>query len=243
MTKQPIRDQIAHFCITQLRKNPDGLRFSELKRLAAKRFKGVAAGTIHGAVYVLSDWEEVTKPSRGLFQLHEFSEQAPNKSKELKAKHKEQEFYEPFAEWITTELEECTKAIPLGGNVFKDKWGTPDVLGIKRAKEIDMLKFPTEIVSAEIKVDNNGLITAFGQACAYKLFSHKTYIVVPKQSSRDDLDRLDSLSILFGIGLILFDNTKPKEPNFEIRTRALRHEPDMFYANKYMAMVEKELFR
>ena len=36
------------------------------------------------------------------------------------------------------ELEECTKAIAVGGAVFKDKWGTPDVVGIREPKKSDM---------------------------------------------------------------------------------------------------------
>jgi hypothetical protein len=56
------------------------------------------------------------------------------------------------------------------------------------------------------------------------------------------ISRLDSLCLIFGIGLILFDKTKPDDPKFEIRVRPIRHEPDMFYVNNYMKMVEKELF-
>jgi len=42
--------------------------------------------------------------------------------------------------------------------------------------------------------------------------------------------------------LILFDAANPATPNFEIRVRAARHEPDMFYVNKFMKLVEDELF-
>ena len=54
----------------------------------------------------------------------------------------------------------------------------------------DIVKMPTEIISAEIKTDSKNLITAFGQACSYKLFSHKSYIVVPKDSGQEDLSGL-----------------------------------------------------
>jgi hypothetical protein len=101
---------------------------------------------------------------------------------------------------------------------------------------------PTEIVSAEIKLDANGLITAFGQACAYRLFSHKSYIVVPLNSSEDDIARLDTLARIFGIGLILFNASDPKSPEFEIRVRAAKYEPDMFYVNRSMKLIEDELF-
>jgi len=46
---------------------------------------------------------------------------------------------------------------------------------------------------------------------------------------------------MFGIGLILFD-LKKKDAQFEIRVRAARHEPDMFYVNKYLKMIEDDLF-
>ncbi len=60
---------------------------------------------------------------------------------------------------------------------------------------------------------------------------------------QEDLSRLDALCLIFGIGLVLFDNQNPKEPKFDIRVRPLKHEPDMFYVNKYMRLVEIELWR
>ncbi|HPZ82952.1 MAG TPA: hypothetical protein PL064_05940, partial [Thermogutta sp.] len=125
----------------------------------------------------------------------------------------------------------------------KDKWGTPDVIGIREPRKSDIIKPPTEIVSAEVKLDTANVITAFGQACSYKLFSHKSYLVIPSDSPEEDLARVDALCRIFGIGLILFDRRKPESPNFEIRVRAAKHEPDMFYANKYLRFVEEDLFR
>lgn len=88
---------------------------------------------------------------------------------------KEDDFYEPFSAWLQNEIEDVTHAISLGGNRFKGKWGTPDVIGKKESKRSDIIQSPVEIVSAEIKTDTNQLITAFGQVCAYKLFSHKCF--------------------------------------------------------------------
>ena len=127
----------------------------------------------------------------------------------------------------------------MGGNKFGDKWGTPDVLGIYKFSETDPIRPPIEIVSAEIKTDTNQLITAFGQACSYKLFSHKVYLVVPKDAERD-IGRLESLCSRFGIGLILFDRSNPKSPDFEIRTRAAKNEPDYFYVNDYLKKLGEE---
>ncbi len=74
------------------------------------------------------------------------------------------------------------------------------------------------------------------------MFSHKSYIVVPADSPEDDLARLDTLARIFGVGLILFNAADPKTPNFDIRVRAAREEPDMFYVNRCMKLIEDDLF-
>lgn len=149
----------------------------------------------------------------------------------------EASFYPSFATYLVDELEECTKALPLGGAKFKDKWGTPDVIGIRKPKGFDLYKFPAEIVSAEVKTDGNGLITAFGQAVAYKLFSHKSYVVVPKKSSPEDLDRLEALCLICGLGLVLFDHLNPDAPDFILKLRAVKSEPDSYYVNQNLKPV------
>ena len=95
---------------------------------------------------------------------------------------------------------------------------------------------------AEIKIDSFQLITAFGQACAYSLFSHKSYLVVPKLAPKDDISRLDSLCQGYGIGLVLFDTNSPENPGFTILVRPRKHDPDMFYTNKYLKVIEDRLF-
>jgi len=42
--------------------------------------------------------------------------------------------------------------------------------------------------------------------------------------------------------LILFENSHNQKTTFQIRVRAARHEPDMFYVNKNMKQVENKLF-
>jgi hypothetical protein len=223
---------------------PGGLHYSELKAKVRRRLPGMNPNTLHGSLFAfMKDLPpEITKPSRGLYCHVDQVETGPTVPGKVKRIIRESDFYEPFAEWLKTEVEECTRAIPLGGAVFKDKWGTPDVIGVLESRKSDIVQFPTEIVSAEVKIDGNQLITAFGQACAYRLFSHKSYLVVPTQSPEGDVARLDVLSRLFGIGLILFDASSPEEPRFAIRVRASKHEPDGFYANRYLREVEKQLF-
>ena len=241
--KQSIKASITQKALEALKKHPDGLKYSELVRLLATEMPGVKPKNFTNAIWNLDTRlpNEVYKPSRGLFR-HVSFRGAPDITPPQPTQVREEAFYQPFADWLVNEIEECTKAIPLGGNRFRDKWGTPDVIGQREPKRSDIYQTPIEIVSAEIKIDSNQLITAFGQACSYMLFSHKSYLVIPNISSKEDRDRLDSLCLLFGVGLILFDPQSPDDPHFDIRARPRKHEPDMFFVNKYIKVIEKELF-
>ena len=253
-TTTTITGQIRKIAFEILEEKPEGIRYSDLGRRILEYNSSFNPNTISGATWDLDITypDMIYKPDRGVFRLLKFKEDiatqpgqqliTPTKTTQKKA-IKEEDFYKPFADWLVNELEECTSAIALGGNIFRDKWGTPDVVGVRESKRSDIIQFPTEIISGEIKTDSNGLITAFGQACAYKIFSHKSYIVVPKTSQIEDITRLDTLCRQFGIGLILFDNQNPEDPNFEIRARAIKHEPDMFFVNKNLKLIEDKLFK
>ncbi len=228
---------------------PTGKRYSDLVRDICATFPDIPVNTVHGSLHKFRTElpPGVYQPSRGLYRAIKYQEEGERQEAEVanrlkKEKIREEDFYEVFGDWLINELEECTKAISVGGNRFKDKWGTPDVVGVREARRSDIIKPPTEIVSAEIKLDPANLITAFGQTCSYKLFSHKSYIVVPDNSSEDDIGRLDALSRIFGIGLVIFNPLDPSDPDFRIRSRASREEPDVFYVNKYLKLVEDELF-
>jgi|ERR1051326_4533806 hypothetical protein len=247
-----ITGQIKKIALDILASRPDGIRYTELRRAIQAVNPSFNSNTISGATWNLDATyaKEIYKPDRGVFRLIRFREEVltqPDQTavttKPKTAAISEEDFYKPFADWLVNELEECTTAIALGGNIFKDKWGTPDVIGKRESKRSDIIQFSTEIISAEIKTDSNGLITAFGQACAYKIFSHKSYIVVPKESQVEDITRLDTLCRQFGIGLILFDHTNKETPDFEIRVRATRHDPDMFFVNKNLKLIEDRLFK
>lgn len=253
MTTETVTGQIRKIALEILAVKPEGIRYSDLKRKILDRNSSFNPNTIGGATWNLDARypDKIYKPDRGVFRLLEFKEdvltqpdqQMKTSTKTTKKKSiKEEDFYKPFADWLVNELEECTKAVDLGGNILRDKWGTPDVVGVRESKRSDIIQFPVEIVSAEIKIDSNSLITAFGQACSYKIFSHKSYIVVPRDSQYED-NRLDTLCRQFGIGLILFDNTSVQDPKFEIRARAVKHEPDMFFVNKNLKLIEHKLFK
>jgi len=247
-----ITGQIRKIALEVLTNRPEGIRYTDLRNAISATNPSFNSNTINGAIWDLNVTypKEIYKPDRGVFRLLKFKEEVltqPDQTAITKKTTKtqiisEEDFYQPFADWLVNELEECTNAIALGGNIFRDKWGTPDVIGVRESKRSDIIQFPTEIISVEIKTDSTGLITAFGQACAYKIFSHKSYIVVPKESQIEDITRLDTLCRQFGIGLILFDSTKKDNPDFEIRARAIKHEPDMFFVNKNIKLIEDKLF-
>jgi hypothetical protein len=238
-------EQIAAKAVELLSKEPRGLRFSELMcRLRQELPNAKSLRRVIPNLH-LSRPEEICKPARGLFRHVKFRETqiaGEIKRAETSRVRGEEEFYKSFAEYLVDELEECTKAIPLGGNCFRDKWGTPDVIGVLRPRQSDIIQFPTEIVCAEVKTDSNALITAFGQACSYRLFSHKVYLVIPDSTSESDLAQFDALCRVFGLGLILFDTENPEQPDYQIRVRATKHEPDMFYANRNLKVIEDALF-
>ncbi|HVC45437.1 MAG TPA: hypothetical protein VND20_11525, partial [Candidatus Binataceae bacterium] len=196
--------------------------------------------TIGGYTYNLQVLypSEITKPNRGLFRpanagnddsvdLGNTEGIAPSGGKV-----KESEFYEPFADWLKNDLDEVIEVAPLGGAGMKTKWGTPDVIGVYKPSAGNLIKFPLEIVSAEIKIDPQAPVVAFGQAVAYRLFSTKAYVAMPTTLGEGDQSRLESLCMLFGVGLVLFDLDK-SNPRFSIRVRAQRFSPDMFYVNEF----------
>jgi hypothetical protein len=220
-----------------IQSHPDGIRFTDIRKRNLAHDPETNSDSIGGAIWDLDKTrpDAVTKPSRGLYvpALVNGNNARPQDTIAIvPTKFSEEDFYGPFAEFLKTELGEATIAVPVGGAGFQKKWGTPDVVGVYKPLASDRIKFDQEIISAEVKIDPNQPVVAFGQAVAYRLFSAKCYVVMPKSISEDDKDRLESLCMLFGIGLVLFD-ADPNAPEFAIRVRAQRFLPDMFYVNEF----------
>ena len=182
MSKSTKRQEILDIALGLLEDHPEGLRYTALKNLIYERSgRTFNLNTIDGCIWNLDvkHPEKIWKPERGLFQLLESAEEdseTPTSIERVSSPTtppREQEFYDPFADWLMKDMEEVSKAVPLGGNAFQDKWGTPDVIAIRESQRGDLFQMPTELVAVEIKTDINQMITAFGQACAYQLFSHK----------------------------------------------------------------------
>jgi hypothetical protein len=140
--------------------------------------------TIMGSLQGLKE-KEIFTPSRGLWILEKFAKQEAIETSQAAAQEgsgapteiHESAYYDAFADWLVGQ-DEVIEAMVVGWNSFKNKWATPDVIGTYKPKPSDHVKFPLELISAEIKIDGSQSIVAFGQACAYRLCSHKTYIVM-----------------------------------------------------------------
>jgi len=248
MARRPggIIDQIKQVARQVLERSPQGIRHSGLVSEIQAELPTVNPLNISPTVSALPGTEtDVLRPSRGFFILAKFAnneakpalpdETTPSPEKEpQQTTIAEQDYYQPFANWLVEEEDAVNQAVVVGGNIHKDKWSTPDVIGTYTHRRNDPVPFPLELVSAEIKIDASQSVTAFGQACAYRLFSHKVYIVMPIKIKdvKDDLDRLQALCVLFGMGLVLFQ-LNPENPQFERRVAAQKFEPDMFYLNEF----------
>ncbi len=233
------REKVAAFAEELVRASEDGVRWRDLYYQAIDHFPGIPKNTVVGALHAFRNKLPVgiVNPSRGIYRVDTPGDAGRDEYESAASpkKVRESDFYEGFAAWLRDDLQEATHAAAVGGNGFGGKWGTPDVVGLYRPLMKDIIKFPEEIISAEIKIDVQAPIVAFGQACAYKLFSHRVYMVVPNAMSPSDIERLDALANVVGIGLVTFNADDPERPDFRIRARAGKHEPDYFYVNKMMA--------
>ncbi|MGA2497314.1 MAG: hypothetical protein ABSH20_06215 [Tepidisphaeraceae bacterium] len=219
---------------------PGGIRYTQLVDAILQQTPDTPRNTVHGSVWNLEVLfpNEISKPTRGLYKpagadaaVSAVVPETVQTTAEGK-RVKESDFYEPFAEWLKNDLDEVTDVAALGGAGLRSKWGTPDVIGVYKPLASNLIKFPLEVVSAEIKIDPQQPVVAFGQAVAYRLFSAKTYIGMPTALTEEDQGRLEALCMLFGVGLVLFD-VDVENPNFSIRVRAQRFSPDMFYVNEF----------
>jgi hypothetical protein len=237
--------QIKKVAKEKLAAAPDGVRWTSLVKEIAAESPETPMNTIWGSTqWLFKNDPQVIKISKGVYTLKAFDdaisravvadEKTDSKAQTSNASGQivsEADFYEPFAEWLRDGLDDVTEAITIGGNIFKGKWNTPDVIGVLRPLKGDLIKFEPQIISAEIKVDPSQPVTAFGQAVSYRLFSHKCYLVLPDTTSDEDLDRVEALATVFGLGLVTF-RLDPESPNFQLITRAVLAQPDMVYVNQ-----------
>lgn len=184
-------NQIRDLARRLVSERPGGIRYSELIKEIAAGSPETPVNTIHGSTWDLATRfpAEIIKPSRGLFQPASAAvgtaDDVDRDIEKIVAGFVETDFYEPFADWLKNDLDEVTVVSSLGGAGLKTKWGTPDVVGVYKPTASNLIKFPLEIVSAEIKINPQAPVVAFGQAVAYRLFSTKSYVVMPSSLSKE----------------------------------------------------------
>jgi hypothetical protein len=240
------RQQIQSHAMQVLESRPQGIRWSDLLRTVEAGAPETPHNSVHGGIHNLltKQTAEIKKVARGTYRLAKFIDAedaaASAKESEIEAAEvpaeapasgtlTEKDFYASFAEWLQ-ENDEATVASSLGGSGLGGKWGTPDVIGVLKPRAQDIFKFEPQIVSAEIKAVPSQPVVAFGQAIAYRLFSHRSYIVIPNSTSRDDINRLQSLCSIHGVGLVTFVLNKV-QPDYTIVVLPVSAAPDMFYVN------------
>jgi hypothetical protein len=243
------RLQIQEKAMEVLEANPHGIRWMELLRAVEAGEPDTPHNSVHGAVHNLLSTRtvDIVKVARGTYQLAKFAaaDDAVASAQEIATSVTpvraetpgseavtEHDFYASFADWLI-ENDDVTIASALGGNSLGGKWGTPDVIGVLKPRAQDIFKFQPQIVTAEIKAVANQPVVAFGQAVAYRLFSHKSYIVVPRSTTSDDMNRLTSLCSLHGVGLVTFSLNK-EQPGYSVVVLPLVAAPDMFYVNSML---------
>ena len=228
--------QIRQLALDTVAGAPGGIRYEQLRRNILEVHPETNRNTISGAIWNLDAIfpTKISKPSRGLFKAITVDSDsdivvvgAPEQTGSKGKKINEADFYGGFAEWLRDDLGEVTVAKSLGGAALKSKWGTPDVIGVYKPLGRDLIKFPLELVAAEIKIDPQAPVVAFGQAIAYRLFTSKTYIAMPNTLTEEDQSSLEALCMLSGVGLALFD-LDPEKPEFTVRVRAQRFSPDHY---------------
>jgi hypothetical protein len=243
--------QIQARALAILEASAGGIRWGEMLKKIHAADPETPPNTIHGAIQSLfSSNDSIIKVARGTYQLAKYADaqalaavaaDQASASEEVEVETPahvkvvlmEADFYESFAQWLIDVAEEANAATALGGSILKGKWGTPDVIGVLKPRVHDILQFEPQIVSAEIKLDPGQPVVAFGQAVAYRLFSHKSYIVVPNTTSEDDLSRLKALCSIHGVGLVTFTLDKAA-PDYTVIVLPMQANPDMFYANQML---------
>ncbi|BCB17663.1 hypothetical protein [Bosea sp. ANAM02] len=243
------RIQIQEIGLKLLSESPGGIRWVEILTAIKQQSPETPHNSIQGAIHnMLTSNPDIIKVARGTYQLSVKNDaesqdailaekvEAEKIVSILAAGNKivnfvEADFYQSFADWLKDTAEEVSEAVVIGGNILKGKWGTPDVIGILKPDFSYFLKFEPQIVTAEIKIDPSQPVVAFGQAIAYRLFSHKSYIVMPETIGEDDLSRLKALCSIHGVGLVLYKLDKDNPEYRTVITPALAS-PDMFYANQ-----------
>ena len=216
----------------------EGIRFANLVKIIAEE-TGDNFNTINGSIWNMPNElpDKIVRPQRGLFILKNNLGNIGTKESETSEKYsdifKQEDVYEPARDYLLGRGE-CTHAVVVGGAIFGKKWGTPDLMGAIRVSSDAVYQPPIEIVAVEIKGNNYSPVEALGQAMAYKLFAHRTWLVLPET---DDIDRIEGIAMSANIGLVVF-NYKKGQFVFETLNRPVMGSPDAEEVNNILTILK-----
>ena len=167
------RTQIKDLALKAFEEHPGGMRWSDLLRAVAAQTPDTPVNSVNGALHnLLTTSQSIVKVARGTYQLAKYADEQSEAAvaderasaaevivvetpSHERVRLLESDFYESFAQWLIEDADEVNEAVALGGSLLRGKWGTPDVIGVRKPRAQDLLKFEPQIVSAEIKIDPN----------------------------------------------------------------------------------------
>lgn len=221
----------------------NGIRYSELVKRIQNDYPAFKEGTIAVQVTDLPNSTDygplIERANRGLYKLRDVGVKRKQSATKFTrtAKRDEEKFYGAFARFVREDLQECTVAVEYGNNRLRDdrKWFNPDIVGYYHAGLTGTYNRAPDIVTGELKTktEYKDAIEGFAQAAAYRLFSHKSYLALPRDMRGDDINVIESLCIQFGLGFALFNKHDPDNAQFTLRNRAQWHQPSLAYLNEY----------
>ncbi len=131
-----------------------------------------------------------------------------------------------------------TYAVGGGGKIVGKKGGTPDILGVIRANSDAVYRPILELIAVEIKKEGYSPVEALGQAMAYKLFAHRTWLILP-DDDHADIERIQGIAITANVGLISFLR-KSEGLDFTTLNRPISGRPDLNEVNEMLDKFKKD---
>jgi hypothetical protein len=140
-----------------------------------------------------------------------------------------------IADWLVTEVGECSLAVPVPPREPADPWGQPDVVGLRPGSLGEGGR--SESVAVKIAPSCADLSSALGQAGSFKLCCNRVYLVIRHDFGPAVVERCTAVCSAFGIGVIAFRELE-NVPVVGLRARAVSEEPDPFFPNEWLDWLE-----
>ena len=109
---------------------------------------------------------------------------------------------ESLAEWLI-QTEYATHAVARSEFETSGGWEAPSVLGVLLPRADDLFRSEPQVLAAEIVADLSRPVSAFGHAVAYRLFAHRSFLVISANAGLADIERLRALCSSTGLGLVM----------------------------------------